>query len=598
MPTFEIRLEDGRKIDIDAPNAQMAAKGGAAWAKANPPRGRLPIFTVQTPEGRKLRIEAPDEATALRGAREWSAQQGGRQSQAPVRAQSADGKIHEFPAGTSPAVIDRVMKDYARQQRGGIVENVQGAMANFNRGMAVGDEIYAGAQTALGFATGRHRLYQDGGLGKNLGVVRDAFKNELAGQRQAENVFATERPRTAALARGTGMAATVAAPLGGQANLFAQGTRAANMARGATLAAGQGAVYAAADAGTPQERLAAASRAARDPLTVMMGAGAGRLASRGPPRPAKAPPVDVGALRTQRDAAYRAVDDSGFRYGKADVAQMVDDMKADLAAKRFDPDFHPQAARMVQKLEQRVASGNEPTLSELDDLRKFIGENVAGLADKTQRRLGRAMVNRVDTFIEGVGGEGSDLVTRARKLHGQVRKVETVQDAFGRAERAAAKPGGANIDSAIRSQMDRVLQNTPNLTAAERAALEEIVMGSRGQNTLRQLGKFSPQGSGLSQWFNLGTVAMTGPLGLSVPALGMASKAASNRIARQKVQNVIRLIAEGSPQGLRQAQQELSGASGPAADALRRAVAARLSRAAGVAGGERVARQPNPFAEP
>ena len=32
----------------------------------------------------------------------------------PIRAQSADGKIHEFPDGTSPSVIDRVMLDYAK----------------------------------------------------------------------------------------------------------------------------------------------------------------------------------------------------------------------------------------------------------------------------------------------------------------------------------------------------------------------------------------------------------------------------------------------------------------------------------------------------
>jgi len=32
----------------------------------------------------------------------------------PIRAQSADGKIHEFPDGTSPSVIDRVMFDYAK----------------------------------------------------------------------------------------------------------------------------------------------------------------------------------------------------------------------------------------------------------------------------------------------------------------------------------------------------------------------------------------------------------------------------------------------------------------------------------------------------
>jgi hypothetical protein len=34
----------------------------------------------------------------------------------PIRAQSADGVTHEFPAGTDPGVIDRVMKDYASRQ--------------------------------------------------------------------------------------------------------------------------------------------------------------------------------------------------------------------------------------------------------------------------------------------------------------------------------------------------------------------------------------------------------------------------------------------------------------------------------------------------
>ncbi len=34
----------------------------------------------------------------------------------PIRAQSADGVIHEFPAGTSTDVVDRVMKEYAASQ--------------------------------------------------------------------------------------------------------------------------------------------------------------------------------------------------------------------------------------------------------------------------------------------------------------------------------------------------------------------------------------------------------------------------------------------------------------------------------------------------
>src|SRR5438552_1275814 len=36
----------------------------------------------------------------------------------PIRAQSADGVIHEFPVGTDPRVIDRVMKNYATGKQG------------------------------------------------------------------------------------------------------------------------------------------------------------------------------------------------------------------------------------------------------------------------------------------------------------------------------------------------------------------------------------------------------------------------------------------------------------------------------------------------
>ncbi len=35
-----------------------------------------------------------------------------------IQAQSADGVMHEFPDGTDPSVVDRVMKGYAQQQSG------------------------------------------------------------------------------------------------------------------------------------------------------------------------------------------------------------------------------------------------------------------------------------------------------------------------------------------------------------------------------------------------------------------------------------------------------------------------------------------------
>ena len=81
MPTYEIELDDGRKLHVDAVD-QDAALAGAQHAltqnPSNAPNGQgsnQSIYTVQTPSGHQLDIQAPDQETALRGAQEWHAAQ-------------------------------------------------------------------------------------------------------------------------------------------------------------------------------------------------------------------------------------------------------------------------------------------------------------------------------------------------------------------------------------------------------------------------------------------------------------------------------------------------------------------------------------------
>ena len=62
MPTFEVRLEDGRTLDIDAPNAKAAAHGAGLWAKANPNKEGLKPQPVTKDQMRNLaagRNDAP-----------------------------------------------------------------------------------------------------------------------------------------------------------------------------------------------------------------------------------------------------------------------------------------------------------------------------------------------------------------------------------------------------------------------------------------------------------------------------------------------------------------------------------------------------------
>src|ERR1041385_5201783 len=68
-------------------------------------------YQVTAPDGTRYQITAPAGATqdqVLAYAQQQHARTG-----VPIIAESADGVQHQFPAGTSQSVIDRVMKNYA-----------------------------------------------------------------------------------------------------------------------------------------------------------------------------------------------------------------------------------------------------------------------------------------------------------------------------------------------------------------------------------------------------------------------------------------------------------------------------------------------------
>lgn len=466
----------------------------------------------------------------------------------------------------------------ARQRTAG--EQVTGAVANLQRGTGIADEMAAATGVLTGLVTGRHRLGMDrpgNVVANNLDVLGQAYQNELALRRQAETDFTAEHPNVAALSRGAGSAATVVVP----GAKVAQGTNLlGNVARNTVAAAGTGALYAAADAGTPGERIEAAREAALNPVNVLFGAVAGRVATPAKGKPGKAPTLDE--LQTQRKAAYKAVDESGHSYSAEGFGSMVAGIKAELGKARFDPDFHPVVQTMVAKLDAKVKQGYAPTLSEIDDLRKLVSENVAGANDRNIRRLGGVIMRGIDTFVDA--GAGGQVVRAARDLYKREAKVAAVTQAQEKArQKTGATYSGGNIDNATRQQMAKVLDKTANLTDDERAALEGIIQGGKGQNALRQVGKFSPQGNGLSQWFNLGAVAAAGPGGLAVPIVGAIAKSRADAITQRKVRELVDLMAAGgTKEQLAALTARAAEIEGPAGSALRKLIAAKAARIGGV----------------
>ena len=126
----------------------------------------------------------------------------------PIRAQAADGSIHEFPDGTRPEVVDRAMRAYAQSRGGAKAANPQqealadarrraatvpGPVRAFAQGVGYNfvDDIEANlamAETAINAATGG-RLF-----GKKSYTPRQAKEAVLQAEREASTNFAARSP--------------------------------------------------------------------------------------------------------------------------------------------------------------------------------------------------------------------------------------------------------------------------------------------------------------------------------------------------------------------------------------------------------------------
>jgi hypothetical protein len=580
-----------------------------------------------------------------------------------IRAQSADGKIHEFPPGTSPDIVDRTMRAYAQRAKPrNFFQEAAGAMANVNRGLGIGDEMVAGAKTVADF------------VGGNRDVV-SSFKANMAEQRGLEDDFASRRPRTAALARGTGMAATAAVPAGGSANLFVQGSKAANTARGATLAATQGAAYAAADRGTVKERIGAASKAARDPVTIAAGAIGGRMAT---PKTVKAPkPVDPNVALLAKEGVQLTPGQMNGRIAKtAEEAATSIPLGGDRIAARMDegretfnravlnralkpigeelPAELPAGSEAVKYAGDKLSAAYKRVLPEgiikpdarfIANVRK-IGPIAETMGEKGQRDLARILDARVSSIAAADGGvlsgkrfkqieQGLDyeigrytgsadpddqamaqaltvvkesLADLAARQDPKFAAAKALIDrgwaTLAQAEKAASTRGaeggvftpkqfGAAVASGDKRVRRRGVARGEVLNQDLALAGEKILSNKTPDSgTGRRVAQMAVSGGGgAAAMLNpVSALPMAATIGGTYAAYGPKVTQAANRLLNERIAS--------------QEQRELlaflanEAAKDPKVAALYQQVAARLSRAAGVAGGAQAAPPTNPFAQP
>lgn len=468
--------------------------------------------------------------------------------------------------------------------------NAAGFMSAVNRGLVVGDEM-AGALGAAGIAA------RDVARG-DFKAVPSALKEGMAAQRRVEDGFAAAHPNLAALGRGAGTALTMIAPVGPTANALAGGTRIANAARGAIAAGTAGAAASALDRGTAQERLQAASQTATNPLVLGLGAAGGALVpAASKPKVVKAAPAPtLDELTAAKNAAYKAVDDSGVTYKPEAIKSLAANIQQDLTDARLNPKLHPKASAMLDDITGMAAKGDTPTITQLDQLRQVVRRDVASSPDNGERFMGKRIIDQIDNFIGDTtpaminGANGPQVaatLAKARDLNTKVVKLSAIQDAGDAAERQAAKTGsGGNFNNATRQQIDRAAGKVKNWTPDEQAAIDKVVLGTPTGNVLRTVGKLSPEGNGLMLAGHLAAAVPTHGVSAVTAFAGAASKAIADAMTSRNVDALVDLISRGGDAGqVAQTVLEQRAAIEPRVADLYRQVSGRLSRTSGFSGG-------------
>jgi hypothetical protein len=160
--------------------------------------------------------------------------------------------------------------------------------------------------------------------------------------------------------------------------------------------------------------------------------------------------------------------------------------------------------------------------------------------------------------------EAAAAIQNARDLAQRQFKANALLDALNKAEiRTQVSGTGGNIENATRQRLAAILAKEP-WSAAEKAQLNKMVLGTPYTNTLRQVSRLSPIGNALTTLLEGGGALASGP---GLPGLAAAAGAGAQglgALARRNMQNELMRTV-------------LAGGKIPATSST---VAPRLSRAA------------------
>ena len=294
----------------------------------------------------------------------------------------------------------------------------------------------------------------------------------------------------------------------------------------------------------------------------LVGQGLGTLASK---VMSKIPThMTVDELKSAANSAYKKADMAGTIFKPDAISNLSNSVKADLATGGYHGDLQPGVKTVVGELDRLAANGNV-NFQALENARRIAGG--AYIPGNTRNNdLVKGIIEKIDNLGGNVSPENvimgdptvaAQTLSDARGFWHKAAKLSTVEDLMAQAERRTASTGsGGNIENVTKKNLNKILNSqakSRGFNSDEKAALNDAVMGTKTQNTLRQLGKFSPLGNGLIGTLQaltaIGSASAAGPLA-AVPIIGGAiagtgAKLTSEAMQRAAIKRVQAMIASG-----------------------------------------------------
>jgi len=262
------------------------------------------------------------------------------------------------------------------------------------------------------------------------------------------------------------------------------------------------------------------------------------------------------------------LDEASDAYGRVDAATdtinpnsrqaLVDRLQSRMSAEDMDAELHPRATRSTALFDERLP--DNPTIADVERRRRGVSRNVAGAPDREEARLGQILKEETDAYLDNLspndmsGGDPQSVIGdlhTGRDATARARRAQLIEDAALRGERrAGTSGGGGNRVNAIRQNIRSILDNPSKrrgFTDGEIEAMEEVVMGTRTTNAMRNVGKLSPT-SGLLPTINaISAPAVLGPLAAIPPVAGIAAKGMAENLTQRQIDRISELILNGAP---------------------------------------------------